>query len=199
MTRQQFALAVNADEKWIENTARLLGLALTYSQREARWMGLVRMFDHDIGLTLKRSAALATEAIRHPEQAREVRLGETPSGAAAIVVDLARYHSAHNAALSAALTLAGPRKRGRPSAANRALSNSRSAVRERPVEVTTWDVLARAKAYGVDLSALRDGLNETPAERLERLEDNSRFIAEMRGAVGKKTVRRQVRQSRRAR
>lgn len=199
MTRQQFALAVNADEKWIENTARLLGLALKYSQREARWMGLVRMFNHDIGLTLKRSALLATEAVRYPESVREVRLGKIPSGAAAIVVDLARYHSAHNAALSAALTLAGPRKRGRPSAAGKALSHATSAVRERPAQETAWDVLARATAYGVDLSALHDGLNETPAERLQRLDENSRFITEMRSTTKKTSGKRRVGQRKGAR
>lgn len=182
MTREQFARSVIADEKWVENAARLLGRTLDYSQREARWMGLVRLFNHELGFALKRSAELASEAIRHPESTRELRLGEASSGAAAIVVDLARFHSAHNAALSAALTLGGPRKRGRPFGAG---SSSVSIVRERPTQDTTWNVLARAKAYGVDLAALRSGLNETPGERLQRLDDNSKFIAEMRRSATK--------------
>ena len=184
MTREQFALAVNADEKWVENAARLLGHALKYSQAEARWVALVRLFNHELGLPLKRSAHLANEAIRHPESTRELRLGDMSSGSAAIVVDLARFHSAYNAAMSAALTLAGPRKRGRPSGG---VHNSVSVLKERSTQETTWDVLARAKAYGVDLAALRDGLNETPAQRLQRLDDNSKFIAEMRRSTVKTT------------
>jgi hypothetical protein len=46
---------------------------------------------------------------------------------------------------------------------------------------------SRAKAYGVDLAALRDGLNDTPAERLKRLDDNVKFIAEMRASTTKAT------------
>jgi hypothetical protein len=176
MTREQFAIAVGADEKWIENAARLLGLSLKYSQHETRWMGLIRMFNHELGLPLKRSAELASEAIRHRESTRELRIGATASGAAAIVVDLARFHSRHNAALSAALTLAGPRKRGRPAGG---VNRKNSIVREQPLQETTWDVLARANVHGVDLTALHDGLNETPAHRLQRLEDNSKFIASM--------------------
>src|SRR3954468_20550937 len=113
MTRDQFALAVAADAKWVENTARLLMHLLKYTQSDARWMGLVRLFNHELGLTLKRSAELASEAVRHKESTRDLRLGHG-SGAAAIVVDLSRFHSAHNAALSAALTFGGARKRGRP-------------------------------------------------------------------------------------
>ena len=184
MTREQFAMAVKADEKWVENAARLLGHALKYSQAEARWMAMVRLFNHELGLPLKRSAHLANEAIRHPESTRELRLGDMSSGSAAIVVDLARFYSAHNAAMSAALTLAGPRKRGRPLGG---VHNSVSVLRQRSTQETTWDVLARAKAYGVDLAALRDGLNETPAQRLQRLDDNSKFIAEMRRSMVKTT------------
>lgn len=184
MTREQFALAVNADEKWVENSARLLGHPLKYSSGEARWIGLIRLFSRGIGLPLKQSARLATEAIRHPEWTRELRLRNGTSGAAAIVIDIARFHSAHNASLSAALTLAGPRKRGRPPGGR---NEAHFRVRERPTRDTTWDVLARAKAYGIDLTALRDGLNETPAQRLQRLEDNVRFVAELRTSRTKTT------------
>ena len=187
MTREQFALAVAADQKWVENSARLLRRPLKYSQSEARWMGLVRLLNHELGLPLKRSAELASEAIRHPESTRELRLGRDWSGAAAIVLDLARFHSAHNSALSAALILAKPRKRGRPIGGVN--SSSSFVVRERASHNTTWDMLARAKAYGVDLAALRDGLNETPAQRLQRLEDNAKFIVEMQKSTAKTTHR----------
>lgn len=181
MTREQFAISVNADEKWVENAARLLRRVLKYSRSESRWMGFVRLFAHDLGLPLKTSAELANEAIRHPEFTRELRLRMGSSGAVAIVVDLARFHSAYNATLSAALTLAGPRKRGRPAGG---VNSSRSIVRERSAD-NAWAMLARAKAYGVDVAALRNGLTETPAQRLQRLEDNAKFIAEMRRSNAK--------------
>lgn len=184
MTRDQFSRSVKADEKWVENTARLLGLSLAYSQKEARWTGLVRVLSHELGLTLARSAKLATEALRHPPSAREVRLGASESNTAAIVLDLARYHSAYNAAVSAALVLAGPRKRGRPPAATSHGRRSPSVlVRERGVRETTWDILARAKNYGVDLDSLRAGRTDSPAKRLDRLEENAVSVKVLRGAT----------------
>lgn len=194
MTRHQFSLAVNADEKWVENTGRLLGRRLSHTQREAQWLGLVRVLNHELGLTLARSAQLATEALRSPPWTREVRLGGDASGSASIAVDLARYHSTHIAAMSAALTLAGPRKRGRPSAASTPGRPAGSGVRKRATRETTRGVLARAKEYGVDLDALRDGLRDSPAERLQRLEENARFVSAVRNATvvkaqGRKPVR----------
>ena len=174
MTRDQFSRSVNADEKWVENTARLLGLSLVYSQNEARWIGLVRILSHEIGLTLARSAELATEALHKPPSARAVRLGASESSTAEIVLDLARYHSGHNAALSAALALSGPRKRGRPPAATRHARRSPSVVRERAVRETTWDILARAKKYGVDLDSLRAGKGVPHDEARERLLQRAR-------------------------
>ena len=183
MTREQFSRSVNADEKWVENAARLLGRSLVYSQREAQWLGLVRILSHQIGLTLARSAKLATEALRQPPSTREVRLGASESRTAEIVLDLARYHSAHNAAVSAALALAGPRKRGRPPGATRHGRRTLSIVRERAVRETTWDILARAKKYGVDLESLRAGRTDSPAKRLDRLEENAGSVKELRGAT----------------
>lgn len=183
MTRDQFSRSVNADEKWVENTARLLGLSLAYSQKEARWIGLVRVFSHEIGLTLARSAGFATEALRQPPSARAVRLGASELNTAEIVLNLARYHSAHSAAVSAALALAGPRKRGRPPAATKHGHRSVSVVRERAVRETTWDILARAKKYGVDLDSLRAGRIDSPAKRLDRLEENAHSVKELRGAT----------------
>lgn len=186
MTRHQFSLAVNADEKWVENAGRLLGRRLSYTHREAQWLGLVRVLNHETGLTLARSAKLATEALRSSPWTRDVRLGDDASGSASIAIDLARYHSMHNAAMSAALTLAGPRKKGRPSAASSSGRSVTSRVRERPARETTWDVLARAKDYGVDLDALRESLRDSPAKRLQQLEENARFVGAVRNATAVK-------------
>ncbi len=142
-------------------------------------MALVRMFSHRMGLPLVKSYELAREAMRYPEETKEARLGDL-SDYAVITVDLARFHSWHNATVSAALNLAGPRKRGRRPNLERKVASGSSSVHERPAHETVWDVLARAEAYGVDLSALRAGLTDSPAVRLQRLEENSRFVAAMR-------------------
>lgn len=44
-------------------------------------------------------------------------------------------------------------------------------------------VLLRAEKHGVDLSSLREGLRDSPGERLERLDQNAAFIGEMREGV----------------
>lgn len=161
VTRNQFALAIGADEKWVENTARLLGLSLEYTPGQVTWLGLVRLFSHDLGLTLARSAALATEALEHSPATRELRLGASPLGHAAVTIDLARYHSTRNAALSAALNLGGALRRGRPA------------------KRVARDSLSRARNYGIDVDALRIGLKDSPARRMERLEENAQFVAAM--------------------
>ncbi|MGH9424150.1 MAG: hypothetical protein ACRD3J_29530 [Thermoanaerobaculia bacterium] len=162
MTRNQFAMAVNADEKWIENTILTLGLALKFTPSNVTWMGLVRVFSHGMGFTLARSAQLATEAIQHAPKTRQAVLGHTPGREGAILLDLARYHSRRNASLSAAIELGGPRRRGRP---------------PRPIR---GDALSRARKYGIDVDALRAGLSDSPSTRLERLEQNVEFVNTIR-------------------
>jgi len=173
MTRSQFALALNADEKWVENATRLLGLSLSYTPIETLWIGLLRIFNHNVGLSLSRSAELATETLRHAPSTREVKLGESTHkamSAVSVVLDVARYHSQHNAALSSALVLGGARRRGRP------LKGERR------------DALERAIEYGVDVGALREGLRESPATRLKRLEQNATFVAAMRTSAAGRPV-----------
>jgi len=155
-------MTVNADEKWIDNALRLLGLSLRHEVVDSLWLGLVRIFNHDLGFSLARSAELATEALGHKPSTGEIKLGKQGAGEASVVLDLARYHSRHNAALSAALIFGGPRRRGRRS------------------NKSKRDALSSAVDYGVDLDALRHGLHESPAARLQRLEENAHFIAELR-------------------
>jgi hypothetical protein len=159
MTRNQFSLAVNADEKWVENAARLLKKRLSYTRAEARWMGLTHILNQEMGIPLARAAQLAEAALRYPASTRDAKVGVDPSGSAAISIDLARYHSAYYAALSAAMTLGGPRKRGRPR------------------------VMESAEEYGIDLDALRIGLKDSPAKRLERADENARNVAALRKGV----------------
>jgi hypothetical protein len=163
MNRSQFAMAVLADEKWVENAGRLMARRFRYTAQEARWLGLVRILNQEVGLTLSRAAELADDALRHRPDAASVIVGDA-GGSAAISIDLARYHSTYAAALSAALELGGARRRGRPRIA--APQGTR--------------MLERAAEYGVDIDLLREGLRLAPGERLQRLDDNAAFIRAIR-------------------
>lgn len=190
MTRSQFSRVVNAGEKWVENSVRLLGRHLTYTPGEAKWLGLVRVLNNDLGIPLARSAVLAAEALKHPVGSRAVPVGRDDGSAAGIVIDLARYHSGYAAAISAALNLGGGRKRGRRSSVLKGSRGAKhgSAVRERTVNSTAWDALSRAAAHGIDLGGLREGLRMSPGERLQRLEENAAFISELRRSVDRRSA-----------
>jgi hypothetical protein len=167
LSRSQFATAVRADEKWVENTARSLGLRLTYTPAEGLRMGLVRLLARDYGIPVARAAELADEALQHPSETRAVSLAAAPESGVALVIDLARYHSTFAAALSAALHHGGPRRRGRQSFRKR--GRGRDAVRA-------------AEAHGVDVSLLREALERSPADRLARLDANAAFLRALRPA-----------------
>ena len=165
MTRSQFALAVLADEKWVENATRLLNKRLRYSAEEARWLGLVRVLNREVGLTLVRAAQLADEALRHPMTEVSVVVGRGEDESAGVSIDLARFHSTHAAALSAALDMGGARRRGR-----------------RSTMPAKKGALDRAARYGVDTDLLRAGLHLSPRKRLEQLDENAAFIKAIRPA-----------------
>ncbi|MEO8575459.1 MAG: hypothetical protein ABI556_02105 [Gemmatimonadales bacterium] len=166
MTRSQFAMAVMADEKWIENTGRLLNRRLNYSVAESVWLGLVRMLTQELQVPLNRAAELADEALGLPDGCTTGVVAERADGNTAIVIDMARFRSSHTAALSAALTLGGARRRGR----QRVQSKRKS------------DVLEKASRYGVDVGLLREGLKLSVGERLQRADENAAFIRSMRTA-----------------
>lgn len=163
MTRSQFAMAVLADEKWVENAGRLMDKQFRYTAAEARWLGLVRVLNQEVGLTLFRAAELADEALRHAPDEESVIVGRA-GGSAAVSIDLARFHSTYAAALSAALDLGGARRRGRPRANRRQKAGT----------------LESAAQYGVDIDLLREGLRLSPRERLQQLDDNAAFVKAIR-------------------
>lgn len=171
LSRSQFAAAAQTDEKWVENTARAIGRTLVYSPSEARWMGMVRLLVRELGIPVARASELADEAMTHSPETRALPLTVSGDGVTTLIVDLARYHSSFAAALSAALNHGGPRRRGRPSAQRR--PRGRRAV-------------ARAEAYGVDVSLVREALGQTPAERLARLDSNAGFIRALRRSSSSK-------------
>ena len=164
MTRAQFAMAVSADEKWVENAARLLNRRLRYTVAESVWLGLVHVLNREVQLSLARAAELADEALGFADATGDVVIGERKSSSAAIVIDMPRFRSSHGASLSAALTLGGARRRGRQRVQTKRKSSA----------------LENASRYGVDLDLLREGLKLTVAERLQRADEDAAFINAMR-------------------
>ncbi len=169
MTRSQFAMAVGADDKWVENTARLLRRRLKYTPLESVWLGLVRVFNQDVGLTLARSDELAREALGSQPRASTLVLGTTVSSVAGVSVEMARFYSSHAASLSAALEFGGEKRRGRP-----------RPLRPRRGKQAALDHAAR---YGVDIGLLREGLKIPVAERLRIADENAAFVAEMQRSM----------------
>lgn len=158
MTRDQFAAASMADRKWIENAAAILELDLSYSPDQSRRMALVHLFNRKVGVGLERALGLADEALTRDPAEGVVVLGIKRDELTGVAIDIARFHSAHAAALSSAMELGGARRRGR--------RKQESAGR----------VMERARTYGVDLDLLREGLRMSHAERLSRLDENASFL-----------------------
>jgi hypothetical protein len=158
-------MAVMAPEKWVENAARLLKRRFRYSPEESVWLGLVRELNLEVGLTLAKAAELADEALGLVDAKDEVVVGRSKGSSAAIAIDMPRFRSAHAAAVSAALTLGGARRRGRP----RVKAGRRKDA-----------VLNKAAYHGVDLDLLREGLKLTVADRLQRADENAAFVRAMR-------------------
>ncbi len=165
LTREQFALAAGADEKWIENSARQLGCQLARTPAEARWLGLVRLLARDFEIPIARAGKLAELSLSHRPATTELTLVQSAGSVVALVVNLARYHSTFIASLSAALHHATPRRRGRPAT---------------ELSGRAHDPVADAAAYGVDVSLLRESLRRTPAELLQSLDEDVAFLADIR-------------------
>lgn len=166
MTRSQFAMATGSDEKWVENTARFLKRRLRYTPVESVWLGLVRVFNQELGLTLARSDKLASEALGIDPRASIVIVGQTETGVAGISVEIARYRSAHAASLSAALELGGEKRRGRP--------------RRAKTKRSKRTILEHSALYGVDIDLLREGLKIPMTDRLRIADENAAFLRALR-------------------
>jgi hypothetical protein len=164
MTARQLAIAARAEAKWVLNSAALLRRRIRHTPADARWWGLVRLLTESVGLPLQAAADAANRSLRSGASAGEIAVGADPSGSASVLVDLRRYQSVFLANLSRALVHETPKRRGRPS--------SPRTGRGGPVH--------SALRYGVDLGLVRAALRRTPAERLEMLEANARFISDMR-------------------
>ena len=93
MTRSQFATAVMASEKWVENAARLLNRKFRYTKEESVWLGLVRELNFEVRLPLSRAAEVADEALGSVREEGHVVVGQSEGSSAAIVIDMPRFRS----------------------------------------------------------------------------------------------------------
>lgn len=108
------AIATRSDRTWLNNAQRLLAVRLHRTPSGARWWGMVRMLNHELGLSLKSAARVADVVLIGTAAPHRVRIPATVDGAVALRIDLERFYSTTNAAISAALAFGRSRGRGRP-------------------------------------------------------------------------------------
>ena len=169
MSPAQFAFIVGAESKWIQNANRVLGRTTRVRPTDARWFGLMHALHAGLTCTLREAARFADIALATGLDERWLRIDVGDTKRAVLVIDLWRNHSIFLARLSYATTNPVGERRGRP-----------------PAPRTRRTTIARAIAYGVDVSRLRAGLVRTPEERLARLDDNAAFLAAGRAALARK-------------
>jgi hypothetical protein len=153
LTLAQFAIAAQADPKWVQNAVATLGLYLRYTEAEARRLGLSRVLNTTLGMPLRQAWEIAEDALRHPE-ARDLIVSESLDGSVRAAVDVTRYLSSFTAALALARRHE-PKSRGRP-----LMIRERSAAEE-------------ADAFGLDLSLYRANRWRSLEERARELDENA--------------------------
>jgi enoyl-CoA hydratase/carnithine racemase len=157
MSLAEFAVAVGATPKWVQNARALLHCAGPYTAAEALRLGLVREIHTSLQVSLKQANSMAGRALEIGGVGPAVA-HSSPDGIVDVLIDVPRYLSNFAVRLSRARTEYEPRRRGRP-------------PRRR-----TASAVERAREYGFDIGLLRDGLRLTPAERLRRLESDRSFV-----------------------
>ena len=173
MTPAQFALAVGATPKWINNTRSILGLNSQLGPEAARTLGLTHQLHRALSCSLARAAEFAAQVLRAPLHQRELRIALDDQGRMELVIDLWRDSTLHLARLSLAITRPPVEQRGRPS--------TKRQPRQRAV--------TRAIAYGVDVTRLREGRGRSVRERLVRLDENVAFLTMGRASLARKRSR----------
>jgi len=108
------AIATRSTRTWLNNARRILGRRVHLTPSGARWWGMVRMLNNELGLPLKSAARVADLVLGAPAAPARVRLAATTDGTVSLRIDLERFHSTANAALASALAFGRARGRGRP-------------------------------------------------------------------------------------
>lgn len=150
MTLAQFALAVNADPKWVQNAWAAFQRYPRYSVEEARIVGLARLIHSTAGTALRTAYDQAEAALATKPPAPAV-VAESPDGGVRVVVDVWRYLCTFTAWLSRAYTHE-PARRGRPM------------VRE------PWERWS-AEEYGLDLSLIEANMKRPLEQRIREADE----------------------------
>jgi len=164
MTLAQFALAVGASRKWVQNALVTLGLSASYDEAAAKRLGLARVLNATAGMPLARAYEAAGAALGAGSEPHVV-VAEASDGSTRVTVDVPRYLSSFYTRLAAARWHM-PAGAGRPTRA-------------------PDDPIAAAREYGIDISLLQSNLMRTPEERLRFGGRNAEFIRRLRGKARK--------------
>jgi hypothetical protein len=153
MTLAMSSSVLDVPAKRIQNAFAVLRRPLPYRDDDVRRVGLAFRLVDAFGLSLMAAWRLAGVALVTGEDV--VRLG--PPGGPVLEVAVARVKD-----------VAPPRAAGRPQ-----LTRARRGK----------DALKAANAYGLDLGALAEGLKKTPEERLRSLDENWRFLRDLKAGA----------------
>ena len=160
LTLGQYATAVGAPTRWVQNAHAVLGLGAEYIPAGVRRLAFARLLKEACGMPLVDAYPLAGPALAGWPERREWTLAG-PGDTAVVTVDLERFLSDCNVRLSLARSWYAERRRGRP-----------PKTRRRGVAWAKW--------YGVDVTLLQESLKRTPAERLRALDANLDFLKSLR-------------------
>jgi hypothetical protein len=156
MTLAEFAYLLDADPKWVQNAAAVLGGSLRYTLPSAQRLAVARALVTAADMPLPRAWAVAGKALRDSGSSREPIRLSGDADPVAVTVDVYRILAAVSVGLSRLRTMYAPRRRGRPATLRR-------------------DPIRAAEEYGLDLSLLAANLRRTPAERLRQLDAMAHF------------------------
>jgi len=159
MTLGQFAVAVDASPRWVLNALARLGLPRRYGEPLARRLALARFIAEAVGTPLPQALRLADRALK--EAAPHDTWRFEALGGVTLAVDLPRFFTTYGAHLALAVNHYGERPRGRKP------SRRGSAI-------------ARAKAYGIDVTLFDSALRRSPEERLRLLDENMQVMRRLR-------------------
>lgn len=160
MTLGQFATAVGAPKRWVQNAFQALGLPAVYTEPLARSLAFAKAVKEACGMPLRRAFPLANGALARWPTHKTWELRDD-DGAVRVVLDLERFLSDYAVRLSLSRTFYAEKRRGRP--------------RKRKLRG-----IALAEWYGVDISLLVESLRRTPEERLRQLDEAREFFATAR-------------------
>jgi hypothetical protein len=154
----EYAVAVGASKRWVQNARAALGERGPYTEGGARRLAFAKLVKETCAMPLRSAHPLAGAALAAwpAQRSWSYRPGD---GAVSVTVDLERFLSDYAARLSLSRSFYAERRRGRPR-------------KRRGVALAKW--------YGVDVTLNQESLKLTPAQRLQRLEDAVAFLRSAR-------------------